>query len=580
MTAGSPTIDSTIGAAFIGWGVSSLVFGVLCIQVWSYFQRYPRDNIAYKLLVSFVPFLRSPARLHTSDCIKVGALWLLELLHQAMVGHCVYHYAVSNFGNVLAFTARPVWTLSLQVTVGAIVGTVVKICFGMRVWKFSKGNYVITGFIVIMALVQLGFAFSKSPHMHDIDHTCLMHDYDTSSIFHQITIATTSLALGVTTDIFTAAALSYFLHKMRTGYTKSDTLINQLILYSVNNGFLTSVCSLAVVILYNIMPTNFIFMGMYFVLSKLYANSCLSTLNTRRFVRGKGTDREEGTGPTFLMVGNFQGRSQARQFDEMHKTIDGGSVSPYIFPRSPSVVSLCLCLWSADNPAYGPSGGRCASRSIGCLRSGIFTFLWAAATCDNEYRLPLPPFRYQSTPRSGDTSPQSLPLPSKPQNHNQTAPTSPIPAYTQTPALRSAGLRVPSSLLYILVYMSNKFSSIRPSIVCNPFAFFPPVCISNLYSSGPPKPLPPQARDASPDLCTHLIGYMHSSIPHRLTLSSRPIFVTPPLFPLPSAHPSIHVPSSRDIALSHLTLRRFYFSLTILNCLALALGARDLICAA
>lgn len=33
-------------------------------------------------------------------------------------------------------------------------------------------------------------------------------------------IATAALALGVVTDVFTAASLSYFLHKMRTGYSR------------------------------------------------------------------------------------------------------------------------------------------------------------------------------------------------------------------------------------------------------------------------------------------------------------------------------------------------------------------------
>lgn len=300
MSVGQPTIDNTIGAAYIGWGLSSLVFGVLCIQVWSYYQRYPRDNTAYKSLV--------------------GGLWLLELLHQVMVGHCVYFYTVTNFGNVLSFAAKPVWTLSWQVFIGALVGTIVKICFGMRVWKFSKGNYFITGTIMLLAVAQLGTALTYTLK------SVTLRVFQANQLK---ALATTSLALGVATDIITAAALSYFLHKMRTGYAKSDTLINRLILYSVNNGILTSACSFTVVILYNVMPTNFIFMGLYFVLSKLYANSCLATLNTRRFVHGKGTDREEGTGPTFLMVGNLQGRSQNRHIDDMQKSRNAVGVNSH-----------------------------------------------------------------------------------------------------------------------------------------------------------------------------------------------------------------------------------------------------------
>ncbi|TFY82911.1 hypothetical protein EWM64_g1106 [Hericium alpestre] len=305
--AGLPNIDNTIGAAFIGWGVSSLIFGILCIQVYTYFERYTNDNSAYKSLVLW--------------------LWLLEALHQAFVGHCVYYYEVTNYGNLLVFIDRPVWTLSVQVVLGAFVGLIVKMCFGLRVWKFSKHNYLVTGTIVsflssedadgaVTIRIRHGVhhqIVSILPPVQDAastycatDSKYASHKHLSSNIDTALqTIGTASLALGAATDIFTAASLSYFLHKMRTGYQKSDTLINRLILYSVNTGFLTSAVSIAVLALYNTMPDNFIFMGAYFVLSKLYANSCVATLNTRRFVRGKGTDREEeGTGPTFMMVGN------------------------------------------------------------------------------------------------------------------------------------------------------------------------------------------------------------------------------------------------------------------------------------
>jgi hypothetical protein len=52
------------------------------------------------------------------------------------------------------------------------------------------------------------------------------------------------------------------------------------------------------------MPDNFIYIALYFILCKLFANSCVATLNTRRFVHGRGTDHEEATIPTFLMVAN------------------------------------------------------------------------------------------------------------------------------------------------------------------------------------------------------------------------------------------------------------------------------------
>jgi hypothetical protein len=49
---------------------------------------------------------------------------------------------------------------------------------------------------------------------------------------------------------------------------RSDTLINRLIVYSVNTGTLTSVFSVAVLVAYNLMPDNLVFIALYFILSK------------------------------------------------------------------------------------------------------------------------------------------------------------------------------------------------------------------------------------------------------------------------------------------------------------------------
>jgi len=272
---GAPTFGNTIGALVFGWGISSLVFGMLCVQVWRYYQRYPNDHWSYKVLVF--------------------ALWALEALHQAFVAHTTWYYVVENFGNVFVLLKPPVWSLCVQTVLGSLVGSIVKICFAMRVWKFSRGNYLVTGLIIGMVVAQFATA---------IVYTIKTFQLQVGEAGQIKSIGSIALSLGVVTDVFTAASLSYFLHKMRTGFKRSDTLINRLIIYSVNTGTLTSVFSATVLATYNMMPTNFVYISLYFILCKLFANSCVGTLNTRRFVHGRGTDNEEGTIPTFLMVAN------------------------------------------------------------------------------------------------------------------------------------------------------------------------------------------------------------------------------------------------------------------------------------
>ena len=99
------------------------------------------------------------------------------------------------------------------------------------------------------------------------------------------------------------------------------------------------------------MPDNFIFMGFYFVLSKrtflmqsillhtrrltrdppfaVYANSFLAALNTRRVSRGRGTDNEHTTVPTFLMVGKVTQRTV--------------QIDPEAAVSRPFFTALCKC---------------------------------------------------------------------------------------------------------------------------------------------------------------------------------------------------------------------------------------------
>uniref|UniRef100_A0A0W0G7A0 DUF6534 domain-containing protein n=1 Tax=Moniliophthora roreri TaxID=221103 RepID=A0A0W0G7A0_MONRR len=309
----SPNVEDTLGAALIGLGVSCIVFGILSTEVFTYYSRYPRDPNGYKLLVAFV--------------------WLLELVDQGCIGHFIYYYMISNFTKPLVlFTGDVVWTLlvslhrvfvrviadggdfQIQVVLGAAAGTIVKCCFAMRVWRFSNHNLPLTALIILLSLGQFGLAISAFSIFMHMDHAsyqlhlfqrtpsevlCLMpSSFGLKKLMYANRlklIATLALGTGALTDLITAFTLSYYLRKLRTGYQKSDLLVNKLSLYAINTGALTSVMSLGALIFYDIQPTTFQFLAFYFTLSKLYAISLMCTLNTRKVICGQGTDRELST---------------------------------------------------------------------------------------------------------------------------------------------------------------------------------------------------------------------------------------------------------------------------------------------
>ncbi|KAJ7160457.1 hypothetical protein C8R46DRAFT_1108168 [Mycena filopes] len=261
------TLDNTLGAIVIGFAAACVVFGVLMTQVWTYFSRYQSDSLVYKFLVAVI--------------------LLLEAADQAFIGHAVYFYTVTSAGNPLALaTGSTTWSIILQQAVGSIVGGIVKCCFATRVYRFSDRNVYITGFIVLLALGQLGVALVFTIDAFQL-HTI-------PDVFGLKALATISLGLGCFTDVVTAASLCFFLWRMRTNHkSATNSLILRLVADSINTGILTTAVSLSTLLLFNFLTGNLIFAATYFMLSKLYAVSFLATLNARRVVHGRGTDHEK-----------------------------------------------------------------------------------------------------------------------------------------------------------------------------------------------------------------------------------------------------------------------------------------------
>ncbi|KAL7278347.1 hypothetical protein ACG7TL_008323 [Trametes sanguinea] len=72
------------------------------------------------------------------------------------------------------------------------------------------------------------------------------------------------------------------LARSRTGSKRTDSLIEVLIIYSINTGLLTSIFGLLTFIFAIILPGNLIYLGIAVVGVKLYANSVLAVLNARK----------------------------------------------------------------------------------------------------------------------------------------------------------------------------------------------------------------------------------------------------------------------------------------------------------
>jgi len=127
-----PTVDNTLGALFLGNVTAAILYGVTCVQTFTYFQNHSRDTPSLRATVFF--------------------LWICDTVHIAIVTHSVYFYAVTNFSNPLALGDATVSVMG-HVIITSISDITVRYVFGRRLWIMSRGNVPLAISIGVTSLV-------------------------------------------------------------------------------------------------------------------------------------------------------------------------------------------------------------------------------------------------------------------------------------------------------------------------------------------------------------------------------------------------------------------------------------------
>ncbi|KAF8063374.1 hypothetical protein FPV67DRAFT_239993 [Lyophyllum atratum] len=254
---GLPALDDTLGSMLIGVMVSAVLYGVSLVQTFYYYTNYPKDVWYLKALVAITV--------------------LFDTVHAVLISHSAYFYLVSNYFNP-QILSKMIWSLLLEALFTTLSGAFVQVFYTARVWRLSKGNILLTGCILFLVVANTACGIAW---------VILSLQFGTFEKLLKITGLTVSInALSTAVDILIAATLCILLNNARTGFKKSDTIINRLILFVVNTGILTSCCAVASLVSLVASPNTLIYASFYFCIGRLYTNSLLATLNARKSLTG------------------------------------------------------------------------------------------------------------------------------------------------------------------------------------------------------------------------------------------------------------------------------------------------------
>ncbi|KAF8167149.1 hypothetical protein B0H34DRAFT_791917 [Crassisporium funariophilum] len=286
-------VPGTYGALLLGAFFASGLSGIVTVQSIVYFKLYPDDRRLLKALVI--------------------AVWGLDLAHSCFVWGAMWDYLITNFGRTRQVDFIPM-SIALSVIFTAVLTFFAQMFFAHRIFRLSKGNLLLTAPIVVLAaarltaasgmwilstwqLMQLSQYFSddkcqagKCGHVAKLCAFQTTFPSNEEPLLCSINIALTSeqwlfsvgLALSSTVDILVTLSLFFLLQKSRKQSLSLNHIIDSLILYAFEIGSLTSAATVVSMICWLVLENNLIFLGLHFIIGKLYANSLLATLNTRQ----------------------------------------------------------------------------------------------------------------------------------------------------------------------------------------------------------------------------------------------------------------------------------------------------------
>ncbi|KIK71502.1 hypothetical protein GYMLUDRAFT_338442 [Collybiopsis luxurians FD-317 M1] len=250
-------VNTTIGAIFAGCLAAVGLSAILGFQTFLYFQIFPGDALRYKVLVTWT--------------------WFIDAVHTVLICTTVWLYAVSNFSN-LGKTATNFPTVAITVAITAINTFTVNAFYGWRIHKLSKRNWWLTGPIAALSIARVALGLASTIEM------IVLKTFPRFAAHFKI-VFTSGLVLSALTDVVVSCARYYYLRNLKEGYSATQEVVDAVVVFTINDGILTCAIVIVAVVCWMVMPNNFVYLGFYFCISKLYSNSVLATLNLRNWYR-------------------------------------------------------------------------------------------------------------------------------------------------------------------------------------------------------------------------------------------------------------------------------------------------------
>ncbi|EIW57724.1 uncharacterized protein TRAVEDRAFT_48759 [Trametes versicolor FP-101664 SS1] len=257
-----PSLDNTYGATLLGTFFGLILYGLAIHQVYRYSRMGFNDSWFIKGYVAFI--------------------MLVDTLHVILSMHTCYYYLVGHYFQPAVLFTR-VWSIDNLGLIAAVTIVSCQCFYARRVWLIGPKYRFLVVIAVVIFLGELACSTYAAAQ------ASLLPSYGE---FRELTwLYSVAFALVVVSDIILTTVLIFVLHRSRTGIAKTDSMLDVLIAYIISTGLLTEIFSILSLIfpLVYLNSTSMVYIALDIVVTKMYVNSVIGTLNFRRTLASYGT---------------------------------------------------------------------------------------------------------------------------------------------------------------------------------------------------------------------------------------------------------------------------------------------------
>ncbi|KAF5350320.1 hypothetical protein D9758_012806 [Tetrapyrgos nigripes] len=274
-----------IGPVLIGALMSYLLMGTLIVQLCSeitdiYYMSFPKDRLFVKLTVYSVFVLDLVSTVAITDSV-----WLMIIL------------GWGRFENLhlvdWGFTTVPLWN--------SLSSAIVQVFFGWRVWMLGSNHSInefekkfwttVTVLIFAVSATQVVGAIVSTARFVPISDLAFVSILFPSTAIWLSASATADVMITVSMTVLLGRAIAQSRSDHFSRITrKTDALLTRFIRNTIETAAITAGAAILELILFFRLPNTGLHIAIALILSKLYTNTLLASLNSRAsFCRQEGS---------------------------------------------------------------------------------------------------------------------------------------------------------------------------------------------------------------------------------------------------------------------------------------------------